>query len=518
MNDVFELRNRLIDDYRAFSRSFTRIAADDIRLEVDKQYDAGRYWPEPLIQINPNYQRKQTVQELAAQNLLHPMCADVFQTGKTEGRPGPLQLYTHQIEAIAKARESKSYVVTTGTGSGKSLSFFVPIIDRILKAKEADPTPRTRAIVIYPMNALANSQLEELDKFLHGYPTDQQPFTVARYTGQESTAEREAIANNPPDILLTNFMMLELILTRFENTDRRVVEHCNGLEFLVLDELHTYRGRQGADVALLVRRLRERLQATRLVCIGTSATMSSTGSQADRNKTVAEVASKLFGTKITEHEVIGETLERVTDRSKDVAAVRPLLHSALMRANFSWPDFDAFRADPLAIWVELNLGIELPDQEAPRRARPITLLDASKKLAADAGCSDTVARDGLQRFLIAAHEVKSPQGRPPFAFKLHQFISGPGKVHATLESIGTRYVTLDAQRFAPGRQAEAVLLYPVHFCRDCGQEYHPVWRSVQNGVQFTPREIDDITADDDEDAEADEQDEIRQVQDLESRR
>src|SRR3546814_19444186 len=88
------------------------------------------------------------------------------------------------------------------------------LIDRSLKAKDQVTTARTRAIVIYPMNALANSQLEELDKFLHGYPEGQQPFTVARYTGQESKAERDVIAGNPPDILLTNFMMLELILTR----------------------------------------------------------------------------------------------------------------------------------------------------------------------------------------------------------------------------------------------------------------------------------------------------------------
>ena len=144
------------------------------------------------------------------------------------------------------------------------------------------------------MNALANSQLEELDKFLHGYAPELRPFTVKRYTGQESKAERSAIADDPPDILLTNFMMLEYILTRFDEVDRRVVEHCEGLEFLVLDELHTYRGRQGADVALLVRRLRERLKAEQLVCIGTSATMSSTGSQADRNRVVADVASKLW--------------------------------------------------------------------------------------------------------------------------------------------------------------------------------------------------------------------------------
>ncbi len=499
MNNVFDFRDQLVAEYSDFSRSFTRISAQDILREVERQYDAGRYWPEPLIQINPNYQRKDAVQALVTDGLLHQSCAEIFQTGKAEGNPKPLYLYAHQMEALAKGQSGQSYVVTTGTGSGKSLSFFLPVIDRILKAKQSDSTPRTRAIVIYPMNALANSQLEELDKFLYGFADGGKPFSVARYTGQESAAEREAIATNPPDILLTNFMMLELILTRYEETDRRVVEHCHDLGFLILDELHTYRGRQGADVALLVRRLRQRLQAKDLVCIGTSATMSSAGTQDDRNRTVAAVASKLFGTRITEHDVIGETLERVTDPAKGIEAVRPLLKSQLSKDVFSWGSFAEFRKDPLAIWVELNLGVELSAHEAPRRAKPITLDAASKQLAADAGCSAELAKTALQRFLIAAHSVKTELGRAPFAFKLHQFISGPGKVHSTLEPLDTRQITLDAQRFAPGRQAESVLLYPAHFCRDCGQEYHPVWRSEQGRVQYSPREIDDITADDNED-------------------
>lgn len=439
MNNVFDFRDKLVREYSLFSRSFSRIAAADIKDEVERQYGDGRYWPEPLVQINPNYQRKSTVQQLAADGLLHSACAILFQVEKTGGNPQPLHLYAHQLQALAKCQAMQSYVVTTGTGSGKSLSFFIPVIDRILKAKDQDKTARTRAIVIYPMNALANSQLEELDKFLHGYPGTQQPFTVARYTGQESKADRDIIASNPPDILLTNFMMLELILTRFDEVDRRVVDHCHNLEFLILDELHTYRGRQGADVALLVRRLRERLEADELVCIGTSATMSSTGSLADRNKTVAEVASKLFGTRINEEDIIGETLERVTDPTKDVAAVRRDLATAVARPEFSWASFDAFRVDALSIWGELNLGIELPDDEPPRRAKPMTIQAASEKLANDASCSINVARDGLQRFLLAAHEIKTPQGRPPFAFKLHQFISGPGKVLATLEAQGVRH-------------------------------------------------------------------------------
>jgi superfamily II DNA/RNA helicase len=498
MQNVFRFRDDLIGAYSSFSRSFIQINAQDIYEEIEKEYQAGRYWPEPLIQINPNYERKDTVQSLAEQGVLHQKCAQIFQTGKGEGSPEPLHLYTHQLEAIAKARQAKSYVVTTGTGSGKSLAFFIPIVDSILKAKEHDPTPRTHAIIIYPMNALANSQMEELNKFLHGFSEDRKPFTVARYTGQENNTARKLIAENPPDILLTNFMMLELILTRYEEVDRQVVEHCRDLHFLVLDELHTYRGRQGADVAMLVRRLKQRLDAEELICIGTSATMSSKGSPEDQQKTVAQVASKLFGTTILQHDVIQETLERVTDRSQALPAVIPKLQERVQKQHFVWPDFDAFKNDPLSIWVELVLGIDMSDLSTPRRAKPLTLREASARLAEDASVDPVKAVTILQEFLISAQNVFTPKGRQPFAFKLHQFISGPGKVYCTLESEGLRHITLDAQRFAPGRQDEGVLLFSTHFCRECGQEYHPVWEEPEPNQRFGPREIDDIMAEDDD--------------------
>ena len=344
MDNVFSFRDRIIEEYSLFSRSFTRIAATDIRYEVERQYAAGRYWPEPLIQINPNYRRKGTVQELANEGILHQACGDIFQTGKAEGNPQPLILYAHQMEALAKGQSRQSYVVTTGTGSGKSLAFFLPIIDRIVKVKTTDNTPHTRAIVIYPMNALANSQLEELDKFLYGYPDGARPFTVARYTGQETKAERQAIADNPPDILLTNFMMLELILTRYEETDRRVVEHCHGLEFLILDELHTYRGRQGADVALLVRRLRDRLQASALVCIGTSATMSNADDLADRNKTVAAVASQAIWCK--GHRSMMSSAKPLSGSPIHRRTLPPSATNSgqsVEQGTFAWKDFDEFR-------------------------------------------------------------------------------------------------------------------------------------------------------------------------------
>ena len=122
---------------------------------------------------------------------------------------------------------------------------------------------------------------------------------VRRYTGQESQEDRQRIADDPPDILLTNFMMAELLLTRQDDLDTKVIENANGLKFIVLDELHTYRGRQGADVAILVRRLRNRCTPDKApICIGTSATMASEGSDAGRAQAVADVASRLFGTSI----------------------------------------------------------------------------------------------------------------------------------------------------------------------------------------------------------------------------
>lgn len=495
--NAFDFRDKIIASYQQFSRSFVRIAADDIQKTVDTEYAQNRYWPEPLIQINPNYKPASSTQELAESSALHQTTAKIFRVrDKNTGELIPLRLHKHQQDAVALASNNRSYVVTTGTGSGKSLAFFIPVVDRILKARDVDPSPRTRAIVIYPMNALANSQAEEIGKFLENLAPSENGLSFARYTGQETELERKRLADNPPDILLTNFMMLELILTRYEDTDLKVVEHCQGLQFLVMDELHTYRGRQGADVAMLVRRLRQRFKADNLLCIGTSATMSSTGSAEDQKRTVASVASTLFGRKVTETDVIDETLERATDPSMGLEDIKPLLASRLVENIHDWPNLDTFRRDPLAIWTELTLGLDMKGQSSPRRARPLSISDASAALARDAGVDESLARSALQNFLNAAQSVTTPDGRALFAFKLHQWISGPGKVLCTLEPDNKRQITLDAQRFAPGRRNEEVLLFPTHFCRECGQEYHPVWKSIDGLSKFSPREIDDVGNDD----------------------
>ncbi len=490
--DVFSLRDTVVGEYRKFATSFTTIHAEDIRQQVEAIYAEGRFWPEPLIQINPSYKRGANLAGLVASGALEPRTAEIFRADDA-----PLSLYKHQEQAIALALQGESYVVTTGTGSGKSLCFFIPIVNAVLAEKRTRAAPRTRAIVIYPMNALANSQLEELDKFIQSV-AGEKPVTFARYTGQDDHEERRRISENPPDILLTNFMMLELLMTRQDELDRRVIGNCAGLRFLVLDELHTYRGRQGADVALLVRRVRERLSPEKLQCIGTSATMASEGSLEDKGRVVARVASKLFSIEIPESNVIVETLERVTDSAQSATSVRHALGPTIDQGIASTISDAKLCTHPLTIWVETRLGVAWSEVDQRWvRARPLTVEEAARALSEDSGRTVDACRSALRTLLLVSsiperERTGSPDAsaRSFFAFKLHQFISGAGHAYATLEAPGQRTVTVDGQQFLPGEPNKR--LYPVHFCRDCGHEYHPV-RFVTDGGDrsFLARDIDD---------------------------
>jgi ATP-dependent helicase YprA (DUF1998 family) len=321
--NVFELREDVVNGYAEYVQSFIRINNPDIKRFVDEQFASGRLWPDPLVQINPFYQPGGSIAELVAAGTLHPECATIFRRRSHDGDPGSeLQLHNHQREAIDIARTGASYVLTTGTGSGKSLTYFVPIVDHVLRNRRPG---HTTAIVVYPMNALCNSQEKELERFLTwGYGEGAQPVTFARYTGQENEEAKRAVAENPPDILLTNYVMLELLMTRTEYSDQKVIEHAQDLQFLVLDELHTYRGRQGADVAMLVRRVRERLGAPTLQCIGTSATVAGAPTREERQVEVAAVATRLFGTEVSPTHVIGETLRSAFTRQLPRTAIRRL--------------------------------------------------------------------------------------------------------------------------------------------------------------------------------------------------
>ncbi len=547
--DVFGLRDRLVSDYRDYIRSFIKIRDPRIKAFVGDALDAEGFWPEPLLQLNPTFRSGGTIDDLVAEGVLHEECSRIFRIGKsdTDHRGRPLHLHRHQREAILKVTEGRSCVLTTGTGSGKSLAFIVPIVDHVLR----HGTGRgIRAIVVYPMNALANSQVEELGKFLDkGYPEGRSPVRFARYTGQERGAEREGIRSEPPDVLLTNYMMLELMLTRSE--DRALVRAAQGLGFLVFDELHTYRGRQGADVAMLIRRCRHAFgnrvaSRTGAICIGTSATMASGGSSEDQRHEVAKVSRSLFGVDFTPEQVIGETLERATPEIDPAdPMIRDAIRAAVLSDEAPPADYESFRVHPLASWIESTFGVreeadtgrlirQTPrrlggdgEPEAARRRHDApdggSQQSAASELAALVGAGpQTSATDGaagapssptalalsdagphrcasvLRRWLLRGADLyRNESSRfSIFAFRLHQFLTRGDTVWATLEPEAHRHLEIAKKAAKPGEPDKP--MFPIVFCRHCGTAYYRVRVAAPDepGRALLPRE-DRREADDD---------------------
>ena len=492
--DVFALREKLVGDYRRYAESFLAIRDDRIREHVTQKLDDGLLWPDPPLQLNPAFESGGFIDALIDEGVLHDECRRIFRTAKTETDPvgRDLRLHKHQADAIRAAKTNASYVLTTGTGSGKSMSYIVPIVDYALRHGAGDG--RIKAIVVYPMNALANSQENELAKFLKlGYPQGRPPVTFRRYTGQESEEHRDEIRNNPPDILLTNYVMLEYLLTR--PVDGAVIRAAQGLPFLVLDELHTYRGRQGADVALLVRRVRERCKATSLRCVGTSATMAGPGTFAEQKAQVASVASRLFGTTVEPENVIGETLRPATANvDLNESGFRSKLAERV--GNGSPPEsYDEMVLDPLASWIERTLGITWhAADERFRRCVPRPLLGdggAAALLSEQTGVELERCTDALKDALMRGSETTNEAGFPVFAFRLHQFFSGGNPLAASLDPASTRHISTSGQQFVPGSGRDRVLL-PLAFCRECGQDYFPVRRhKTDEGEVLQSREISD---------------------------
>jgi len=466
MSTVFELHRRVLEDYQDFVRSFVLIYDERLREFVERELqEEARLWPEPLVQLSPAYQRDATVDELVSKGDLHP------ETGRIFRRPdgGTYRLYRHQVEAIRLVLDGKSCVVTSGTGSGKTLCYFLPIVDTVLRRPDLR---RPVALVVYPMNALVNSQLQYLKGLEERYfrSTGKAfPVRFARYTGETPEDERERIRNDPPHILLTNYVMAELMLVRPE--DRNLVQprpEEGDLFFLVFDELHTYRGRQGADVAMLVRRLKARMELSKVVHIGTSATLVAHrgAGPEERRRAVAEFASKFFGAEIAPDQVVEETLEPATIGGPPSPEE--------LRTSLSGPlpaDLEGLRRHPLARWLEYALGVEQEADGRLRRRVPRPLSEVAAELSAATGLSEDRSRQLLEDVLTRASELNRDLPEPFFAFKLHQFISQGRAVYATLEPPDLRMYSTE------GGVLDGRLLYPLRFCRLCGQDYYHVLRS-----------------------------------------
>jgi ATP-dependent helicase YprA (DUF1998 family) len=505
--DVFDVHGRLIADYDAFTSSLVQVRDDRIADHLTAERERGVRWPDPWLSLNPSFESGGTITEAVSDGLLHPECERLF---RAKGNPDDLgsrtlTLHRHQREAIEIAREPGDYVVTTGTGSGKSLTYIIPIVDAVLR----DPEPgRIKAIVVYPMNALANSQQRELEKYLNwGIPSDERSVTFAQYTGQEDAEARDRILKRRPDILLTNYVMLEYLLTRPVERDR-LIGAAQGLKFLVLDELHTYRGRQGADVALLVRRLRDACHAPDVKCVGTSATMATGENFSGVQETVAQVAGRIFGSQVDPKHVIGETLRRATQLANPdpgqlrasidaLATDTALLNQVQGAADEDFPGYDAVARDALAGWIETTFG--LAREEATGRLirqRPVTVSAAASTLAEVTNLPVDRCEAAIKEALQHGARAKEPQTRRPlFAFRLHQFLSKGDTVYVSLEPEATRHITSQYQVSVPGDRDK--ILLPLAFCRECGQEYLVVRRDARGGpVSYTSRQDQDASGGD----------------------
>ena len=261
----------------------------------------------PMLELTPPYETAATPRQLVEQGVLHP---DFPQLGIPADQP----LYVHQEAAIRKFLAGRNLVVSTGTGSGKTESFLVPILNSLLEERSSGTLgPGVRALLLYPMNALANDQLKRLRSILRSVPE----ITFGRYTGETlmkpTDAENDFLHNNPgdrrlrnellsreemraqpPNLLLTNYAMLEYLLIRPADIDLFDGPHAGTWRFIVMDEAHVYDGAQGSEVALLLRRLKQRVAPkANIQCIATSASL--TGSvRNDPHGEAMQFASNLF--------------------------------------------------------------------------------------------------------------------------------------------------------------------------------------------------------------------------------
>jgi ATP-dependent helicase YprA (DUF1998 family) len=484
---IFDLHAAVLSDYRDFVRSFIHIADARIRDYVERALDEEAHlWPDFLLQLSPAYQRDASVDDLAQSGGLHPETARIFRS--SEG--APYTLYRHQMQAIEKARAGESYVVTSGTGSGKSLTYFLPIVDFILRQGIGE---RTVAVIVYPMNALVNSQLQALQTLKKNYEERfgrAFPVTFARYTGETSQDDRQSMRQHPPHILLTNYMMAELMLVRPED-QRFLNPQGGGLHFLVFDELHTYRGRQGADVAMLIRRLKERAAAPGIIHIGTSATMVSSpqATASERRQAVAEFASRLFGHPFGEADVIEETLVPLSTGGLPSAEELRSSISPALTLSLSQPlTLSSFSSHPLTRWIEHTFGLEPEADGNYKRRPPQTLPDAARKLAQETGLDPQPCEDALRQWLALGAQLEREEGGRAFAFKLHQFIGQGRALYATLEDPARREFSLEGQV----QGSEGRIFLPLKFCRQCGQEYYHVQKDEE---RFFPHPLGDFEAD-----------------------
>lgn len=292
--------------YRRYLRSLLPIRDPRIAEALDEQITGSELLAKgPFLEATPPYASGASIADLIEEGVLDPGVRSLAGPALPLDRP----LYRHQDQAIRKATAGRNIVVATGTGSGKTESFLLPILNALSAEHRAGTLgPGVRALLLYPMNALANDQMKRLRELLAVAPH----ITFGRYTGdtEERTRQaedtfaslnpgeprlpnellsREQMRESPPHLLLTNYAMLEYLLLRPADMDLFEGEHGGHWRFIAVDEAHVYDGAKAAELAMLLRRLHDRVAPDRrLQCLATSATVG------DDPAAVTEFATSLF--------------------------------------------------------------------------------------------------------------------------------------------------------------------------------------------------------------------------------
>ncbi|HXH07190.1 MAG TPA: DEAD/DEAH box helicase [Vicinamibacterales bacterium] len=437
----------------------------------------------PYVTLAREFARGRRLRDLVDEGVLHRgLLAADWPFGENA-------LYLHQELAVRAGVAGRPYLVTTGTGSGKTEAFLIPVLDHCLKARERGEAG-VKAILLYPMNALANDQLERLRGLLrHGAP----PVSFGLYVRQDAERldlpvppvpglermSRQEIRRDPPDILLTNYKMLEYLLVRKE--DRHLFTPA--LRFLVLDEIHSYRGALATEIACLIRRLKAHagLSQGQLVGVGTSATVAE-GEEGVR--ALAGFATSLFGEGFSAGDVFAEQAARPEDEDVPewVPPVLTLTAEDLARSDVAEPERAVRLAERLCGRTTPPSGHPAARIRALLRgnavvraleeifARPRTVEQAAVELAARVPGRSVLSGEDrareIEAYLIlgsTGDDAHPPRLRP----KLHTFFHGVYDVYLCLDPACRTLVT-HGQDQCPNCRSVA---WPAVICRTCGQDF-----------------------------------------------
>ncbi|WP_197034555.1 DEAD/DEAH box helicase [Glycomyces sp. NRRL B-16210] len=422
----------------------------------------------PLLEATPPYQIGASLRELVATGALDTSVLALDGPELPVDRP----LYTHQEAALRKARAGRNLIVSTGTGSGKTESFLVPILADLMERHTAKRLgPGVRAILLYPMNALANDQLKRLRKLLRDTPQ----ITFGRYTGDTAETPGEAAAAfeavnpgepslsnelfsreemraNPPHLLLTNYAMLEYLLLRPGDVP---LFDSGTWKYLVVDEAHVYNGTQAAELSMLLRRLKVRTTPdSPLQCIATSATVG------DDEAAVCRFAADLFTAPFEWHET-------EPDRQDLVKPERAAVPSPAWTA----PDTDlatwraAEGADKLILAAAAAQGLHYSDAAEALVAEQ-RMADLRTALAAGPASLDDLrrigSRDTIESLVALGAAVTAGSGAPVLSARFHWFARATEGAFLCLQC---SHVMLGRHEECPACQSK---VFEFGTCQRCG--------------------------------------------------